>query len=107
MQNYKKETAFIAKVLQKRCWHQKKRVFQMSSVIKELQEKQFINEDHVAVLMNNFGKDQELINRMFCRSKDIKISRKYGEEISLQSRQLQEDEGLHLANKLRWSHILF
>lgn len=69
------------RVLQKRVWYQKKRLFHLKKVVKELMVKHLINEDQVAVILQNFGKNNEMINRMFRKSKDIKLSKKYGEEL--------------------------
>lgn len=59
----------------------KKRIFKLSGIVKELEKKNLVDADHVSSILDEFGRNSELINRVFNRCKGIKWKRQYGHEI--------------------------
>jgi len=51
--------------LQKKNWNQQKQIFKLKSVIHELGNKNLISSDNIYTIMQEFGPNEQLINRLF------------------------------------------
>lgn len=71
----------LIRKLQNNNWALKHRIFRLTDVIKELHEKNLINEDHVSSIIKEFGENEDIINRLFLKTKGKKVSRSYSEKI--------------------------
>lgn len=67
--------------LQKKDWNRQKQIFKLKSVIKELGEKNLISNDNVYTLMEKFGPNQQLINRLFQKTTKRMVRKQYQEEL--------------------------
>lgn len=67
--------------LQKKNWNQQKQIFKLKSVIHELGNKNLISSDNIYTIMQEFGPNEQLINRLFQKTTKGIVPKKYQEEI--------------------------
>lgn len=68
--------------LQKKNWNQKKTIFKLKSVIHELTKKNLVvSNDNAYTIMQEFGPNEQLINRLFQKTTKATVQKNYEEEI--------------------------